>query len=91
VEGGTITLTNVGMFQIHSANSVIVQPQVSIIYMGTAREVPGVHEGRMEIRKKMIFGSTFDHRVVNGAQGGRFLMRVKENLENMGCFVMQLR
>jgi pyruvate/2-oxoglutarate dehydrogenase complex dihydrolipoamide acyltransferase (E2) component len=91
VEGGTITLTNVGMFQIHSATSVILQPQVSIIYMGTAREVPGVRDGGIEIRRKMIFGSTFDHRVVNGAQGGRFLMKVKEYLEDMGRFVMDLR
>ena len=91
VEGGTITLTNVGMFEIHSANSVIVQPQVSIIYMGSAREVPGVRDGCIEIRRKMIFGSTFDHRVVNGAQGGRFLVKVKEYLEDMGRFVMHLR
>lgn len=91
VEGGTMTLTNVGMFQIHSATSVILQPQVSIIYMGTAREAPGVRDGRIEIRKKMIFGSTFDHRVVSGASGGRFLMKVKEYIEDMGRFVMHLR
>lgn len=91
VEGGTITLTNVGMFQIHSATSVILQPQVSIIYMGTAREAPGVQDGKLEVRKKMIFGSTFDHRVVNGASGGRFLMHVKEYLEDIGRFVMHLR
>ena len=91
VEGGTMTPTNVGMFQIHSATSVILQPQVSIIYMGTAREAPGVRDGRIEIRKKMICGSTFDHRVVNGASGGRFLMKVMEYLEDMGRFVMHLR
>lgn len=91
VEGGTMTLTNVGMFQIHSATSVILQPQVSIIYMGTAQEAPGVRDGRIEIRKKMICGSTFDHRVVNGASGGRFLMKVMEYLEDMGRFVMHLR
>ena len=91
VEGGTMTLTNVGMFQIHSATSVILQPQVSIIYMGTAREAPGVRDGRIEIRKKMICGSTFDHRVVNGASGGRFLMKVMEYLEDMGRFVMHFR
>jgi pyruvate/2-oxoglutarate dehydrogenase complex dihydrolipoamide acyltransferase (E2) component len=91
VEGGTMTLTNVGMFKIHSANSVIVQPQVTIIYMGTAREVPAVHEGHIEIRKRMICGATFDHRVVNGAQGGRFLVKVKEYLEDMGRFVMHIR
>lgn len=91
VAGGTITLTNVGMFKIHSATSVILQPQVSIIYMGTAQEQPGIHEGRVEIRKKMICGSTFDHRVINGAAGGRFLMKVKEYLEDMGRFTAHLR
>jgi pyruvate/2-oxoglutarate dehydrogenase complex dihydrolipoamide acyltransferase (E2) component len=91
VEGGTITLTNVGMFQVHSATSVILQPQVSIIYMGAAREVPGVHDGAIEIRRKMIFGATFDHRVVNGASGGRFLMKIKGCLEDMGTLAMHLR
>ena len=91
VEGGTITLTNVGMFQIHSATSVILQPQVSIIYMGAAREAPGVWDGKIEIRKKMIFGSTFDHRVVNGASGGRFLMKVKQCLEDIGILALHLR
>jgi pyruvate/2-oxoglutarate dehydrogenase complex dihydrolipoamide acyltransferase (E2) component len=90
VEGGTITLTNVGMFQIHSATSVILQPQVAIVYMGTARDAPGVSDGKIGVRKKMIFGSTFDHRVVNGASGGRFLMKVKEYLEDMGRFVLDV-
>jgi pyruvate/2-oxoglutarate dehydrogenase complex dihydrolipoamide acyltransferase (E2) component len=91
VEGGTITLTNVGMFQIHSATSVILQPQVAIIYMGAAREEPGVRKGGIEIRRKMIFGATFDHRVVNGASGGRFLMKVKQCLEDTGTLAMSLR
>jgi pyruvate/2-oxoglutarate dehydrogenase complex dihydrolipoamide acyltransferase (E2) component len=91
VEGGTITLTNVGMFQIHSATSVILQPQVAIIYMGAAREVPGVDNGGIVIRRKMIFGATFDHRVVNGASGGRFLMKVKQCLEEVGTLAMSLR
>jgi pyruvate/2-oxoglutarate dehydrogenase complex dihydrolipoamide acyltransferase (E2) component len=91
VDGGTITLTNVGMFQIHSATSVILQPQVSIIYLGAAREVPGVWNGNIEIRKKMIFGSTFDHRVINGAEGGRFLKKVKECLEDIGTLLLRMR
>jgi pyruvate dehydrogenase E2 component (dihydrolipoamide acetyltransferase) len=91
VSDGTLTLTNVGMFQIHSATSVILQPQVSIVYMGEAREVPGVHNSCVEIRKKMIFGSTFDHRVVNGASGGRFLMKVKQCLEDTETLLTELR
>lgn len=91
VQGGTITLTNVGMFQTHSATSIIVQPQVAIIYMGVAREVPAVWEGRIEVRQKMIFGATYDHRVVNGAAGGRFLKTMKDCLEDLGVLMIRLR
>lgn len=90
VQGGTITLTNVGMFQTHSATSIIVQPQVAIIYMGAAREVPAVWDGRIEVRKKMIFGATYDHRVVYGAAGGRFLKKVKDCLEDLGVLMIRL-
>jgi pyruvate/2-oxoglutarate dehydrogenase complex dihydrolipoamide acyltransferase (E2) component len=91
IEGGSITLTNVGMFQVHSATSIILPPQVAILYMGTAREVPGVWDGRIEIRKKMIFGGTFDHRVINGAAGGRFLKKMKECLEDVSVLLLNLR
>jgi pyruvate/2-oxoglutarate dehydrogenase complex dihydrolipoamide acyltransferase (E2) component len=90
ISGGTVTLTNVGMFGTHSATSIIFPPQVAIMYMGAARDVPAVWEGRIEVRKKMIFGVTYDHRVINGATGGRFLMRVKECLEDLCLFMMRL-
>jgi len=91
VEGGTITLTNVGMFATTYATSVIVQPQVAIVYMGAVTEAPGIWNGAVAIREKMTFGATFDHRVVNGAAGGRFLKRGKECLEDMGELVARLR
>jgi len=91
VEGGTITLTNIGMFATSYATSVIVQPQVAIVYMGAVVDAPGILDGAVAIRKKMTFGATFDHRVVNGAAGGRFLKRVKECLEDMGTLVARLR
>lgn len=91
VEGGTITLTNIGMFKTHSATSIILPPQVCIVYMGAAVEEPGVWEGRIEIRKKMIFGATFDHRVINGASGGRFLMEVRSCLEDQRNLLIRLR
>jgi pyruvate/2-oxoglutarate dehydrogenase complex dihydrolipoamide acyltransferase (E2) component len=87
IEGGTITLTNVGMFQTVSATSIIMPPQVAILYMGVAREVPAVWEGRIEARMQMSFGATYDHRVVNGAAGGRFLLKVKETLEDPSAFI----
>ncbi len=91
VEGGTITLTNVGMFGTIAATSIILPPQVAIVYMGAAREVPAVWEGRIEARTRMVFGATFDHRVVNGAAGGRFLKRVKQCLEDGNELLLHLR
>jgi len=91
IEGGTVTLTNVGMYHTVSATSIIMPPQVAILYMGYAREMPAVWEGKVEIRKIMSFGATYDHRVVNGAAGGRFLKKVKECLEDIGAFLLNAR
>jgi len=91
IEGGTVTLTNVGMYHTVSATSIIMPPQVAILYMGYAREMPAVWEGKVVIRKIMSFGATYDHRVVNGAAGGRFLKKVKECLEDIGAFLLNAR
>jgi pyruvate/2-oxoglutarate dehydrogenase complex dihydrolipoamide acyltransferase (E2) component len=91
IEGGTITLTNVGMFHTVSATSIIVPPQVAILYMGFARDMPAVWKGKIEIRKIMSFGATYDHRVVNGAAGGRFLLKMKECMEDIGAFLLAIR
>ena len=91
IEGGTVTLTNVGMYHTVSATSIIMPPQVAILYMGYARDMPAVWEGKVEIRKIMSFGATYDHRVVNGAAGGRFLKKVKECLEDIGAFLINAR
>jgi 2-oxoglutarate dehydrogenase E2 component (dihydrolipoamide succinyltransferase) len=91
VEGGTITVTNVGMFHTISATSVILPPQVAILYMGAAEDRPAVHEGKIEIRRQMVFGGTYDHRVINGADGGRFLVKIKECLEAPEAMLLELR
>jgi pyruvate/2-oxoglutarate dehydrogenase complex dihydrolipoamide acyltransferase (E2) component len=83
LEGGTITLTNVGVFNIHSGTSIIMQPQVAILYTGAVREVPAVVNGQICVRRLMIAGGTFDHRLVNGGPAGRFLNTVKGGLENL--------
>jgi pyruvate dehydrogenase E2 component (dihydrolipoamide acetyltransferase) len=91
IEGGTITITNVGVYNIHSGTSIIMQPQTTILYIGAVREVPAVHEGSIEIRKKMLLGGTFDHRLVHGGPGARFLDLVKSNLENLNTMLLNLR
>src|SRR5699024_6421297 len=83
--GGTYTVTNVGPFGSIMGTPIINQPQVGILALGTIRKVPAVIETPegdfIGIRHKMYLSHSYDHRVVNGAQGGMFIKAIKEYLE----------
>jgi pyruvate/2-oxoglutarate dehydrogenase complex dihydrolipoamide acyltransferase (E2) component len=87
VEGGTITVTNVGPFGVLQGTALVLQPQTSIICMCAAREIPAVHEGRIEVRKKMGLGVTYDHRVLDGAMCGTFLKEVNRAVGDLTMLV----
>jgi pyruvate/2-oxoglutarate dehydrogenase complex dihydrolipoamide acyltransferase (E2) component len=91
IEGGTFTITNVGVYGIHSGTSILFQPQSAILYIGAAREEPAVVGGQVAVRKRMVLGATFDHRLVHGGPGARFLREVKNHLENIASFILNLR
>tara|TARA_A100001011_G_C14064459_1_gene737553 strand:+ start:22 stop:882 length:861 start_codon:yes stop_codon:yes gene_type:complete len=86
VSGGTYTVTNVGVFGSIMGTPIIKQPQVGILAFGAIRKMPSVIETEegdyIGIRKKMIISHSYDHRVVNGALGSKFIKAVKEYLEN---------
>ncbi len=82
--GGTFTFTNVGSFGTLLATPVILQPQVGIMAAGVIKKMPVVVEGdAIAIRSIMYLTHTYDHRLVDGELGGRFLMSVHNNLVNM--------
>jgi pyruvate dehydrogenase E2 component (dihydrolipoamide acetyltransferase) len=91
VEGGTITLTNLGPFGAYAAVPLILQPQTTIIGIGASREVPSVVNGAIEIRKRMMITGVFDHRVINGAAGARFLGEMKRVLEDPKALMLKMR
>ena len=91
VEGGTITLTNLGPFGAYAAVPLILQPQTTIIGIGAAREVPSVVNGSIGIRTKMMISGVFDHRVINGASGARFLREMKMRLEDPNALMLKMR
>jgi len=91
VEGGTMTLTNLGPFGAYAAVPLILQPQTTIIGIGTAREEPSVVNGSIEIRTKMMITGVFDHRVINGASGARFLREMKTCLEDPKALMLMMR
>lgn len=84
--GGTFTLTNFGSFDSLTGTPIINQPQVAILGVGAIRKKPVVIEtsggDMIGIRHIMILSMAYDHRIVDGALGGKFLRRIKELLEN---------
>ncbi len=85
ISGGTYTVTNIGNFGSLTGTPIINQPQVAILALGAIRKVPAVIEtpagDSIGIRHQMIVAHSYDHRVINGALGGRFILRLKEILE----------
>jgi len=91
ITGGTITVTNVGPFGVLHATALLFQPQTAIVYLGAAREVPTVRQGKIEIRKMMGLGVTYDHRVLDGAMCGRFLMDVRGYIEDLPAQLVRMK
>ncbi|MDC1203133.1 2-oxo acid dehydrogenase subunit E2 [Crocinitomicaceae bacterium] len=85
IQGGTYTVTNVGSFGNVMGTPIINQPQVAILALGAIRKVPAVietpHGDFIGIRHKMYLSHSYDHRVVDGALGGRFVRKVADYLE----------
>jgi 2-oxoglutarate dehydrogenase E2 component (dihydrolipoamide succinyltransferase) len=86
IAGGTYTVTNVGIFGSIMGTPIINQPQVGILAFGAIRKMPSVIETEkgdfIGIRSKIILSHSYDHRVVNGSLGSKFVKFVKEYLEN---------
>ena len=86
IQGGTYTMTNVGTFGNVMGTPIINQPQVAILALGAIRKKPAVIEtpegDLIGIRHMMFLSHSYDHRVVDGALGGKFVKRVAELLES---------
>ena len=82
-QGGTFTVSNLGMFGVDSFVAIINPPQCGILAVGRVapRVVP--HGGGVAVRPMMTMTLSADHRVVDGAIGARFLQRVKQHLEEI--------
>ncbi len=86
LEGGTYTLSNVGTFGNVMGTPIIMQPQVAIMAVGAIRKVPAVLETPsgdvIAIRQKMYLSHSYDHRIIDGALGGKFVRKVADILED---------
>jgi pyruvate dehydrogenase E2 component (dihydrolipoamide acetyltransferase) len=82
ITGGTITLSNLGMFGINNFTAVINQPESCILALGGIIEKPVVQNHQIVIKEMMNITGSFDHRVIDGTLGAAYLNRVREILEN---------
>ena len=79
--GGSITVSNLGMFGVDSFIAVINPPQASIVAVGAVAEKAVVREGKVVVRKTMSATFSGDHRIVDGALGAQYLQELKALLE----------
>ncbi len=81
LEGGTFTVSNLGMFGVTGFTAVINPPQAAILAVGAVRDEPVVRDGAVVPGKRMEIALTCDHRILYGADAARFVGRVRELLE----------
>ncbi len=82
VSGGTFTVSNLGMYGIEQFTAIINPPQAGLLTVGSLEKRPAVDErGRVVARDQMTLTLVCDHRILYGADGAKFLARVRELLE----------
>jgi len=74
--GGTITITNVGVFGIDAGTPILTPGQAAILAFGQVRQMPWVHEGELAVRQVTTLSLSFDHRIVDGDLGSAVLRDV---------------
>ena len=79
--GSTFTVSNLGMLGIHEFTAIINPPEAGILAVGGIVETPVVVDGAVTVRPRMRLTMSCDHRVIDGAQGARFLQTLQGMLE----------
>jgi 2-oxoisovalerate dehydrogenase E2 component (dihydrolipoyl transacylase) len=73
MSGGTFTITNVGVFGVDTGTPILPPGEAAILAFGAVRETPWVHKGKIKVRQVSTLALSFDHRIVDGELGSKFL------------------
>src|SRR5262249_4858874 len=87
LEGGTFTISNLGMFGVDQFVAVLNPPQVAILAVGSVNERPVARDGAVVVRPTLTGTLTCDHRAVDGAPAAEFLEDLKAFLEEPGLML----
>ena len=82
LEGGTFTISNLGMYGIEQFIAVLNPPQVAILAVGSIEDRPAAIDGEFAIVPTMTMTLTCDHRAIDGSEGAEFLRTVKSYVES---------
>ena len=89
LQGGTFTITNGGIFGSLMSTPILNAPQVGILGMHTIQQRPIVVNGQVVIRPMMYVALSYDHRIVDGSEAVRFLVRIKELIEDPETLLLE--
>jgi pyruvate dehydrogenase E2 component (dihydrolipoamide acetyltransferase) len=84
LSGGTISITNIGVFGIDAGTPILNPGEAAILALGAVRNTPWEYQGQVALRQVLTLSLSFDHRLVDGAQGSRFLADVGAILADPG-------
>ncbi|MFB4193170.1 dihydrolipoamide acetyltransferase family protein [Streptomyces carpaticus] len=82
MQGGTVTITNVGVFGVDSGTPILNPGESAILAVGAIKAQPWVHKGKVKPRQVTTLALSFDHRLIDGALGSRLLADVAAVLEH---------
>ena len=86
--GATFSVSNLGMFGIHEFTAIINPPEAGILAVGGVEQTPVVVDGEVVVRPRMRITMSCDHRVIDGAQGSRYLQTLKQMLEEPAAILV---
>ena len=89
LKGGTFTITNGGVFGSLLSTPILNPPQVGILGLHKIQERPIAVNSQVVVRQMMYVALTYDHRIVDGAEAVRFLVRIKELVEDPGALLLE--
>ena len=89
LKGGTFTISNYGALGGIYATPIINYPEVAILGVGKIKDTPVVRDGKIVVRKILSLALSFDHRVVDGGEGARFLNTVIAHLEDPDLILLE--
>jgi len=88
LRGGTFSITNGGVYGSLMSTPIVNPPQVAILGLHAIKDRPAVVNGQVVVRPMMFLALTYDHRIVDGAEAVKFLVRIKELVEDPAVLLL---